>query len=102
VTGGIGRTYVEHVKDPDKVIPPNHNLVLISRRIEESEGPIPFTLLSNLSLNLCHCSAIEPLVSESLGVHVAGLAHVVSCPIAPSTDWLRSSNRLPLTPRYKA
>ena len=49
------------MKDPNKVLLPSCNLVLIALRVNESGGCIPFTLLDNLPLNLGHCSAIESI-----------------------------------------
>ena len=76
------------MKDPGKVIPPTDNLVLIDLGAENSEGHVPFTLLDDIPLDLGHGSAIEESAIGSLSVHIFCLAHVVSCPTAPRTDWV--------------
>ena len=53
------QTHIEHVKNPDKVLLPTRNLVLITLRMDESGERIPFTLLNYLRLDLGHGSAIE-------------------------------------------
>jgi hypothetical protein len=90
------------VKNPDKIVPPDRDLVLIVLRVEDSGDHVPVTLLDDLPLDLGDSSAIGKSVSESLGVPIAGLAHVVSCPIALSTDRVSSSNRFPSNPRSRA
>jgi hypothetical protein len=52
------------VKDPDKVLLPSSNLVLIAFGEDESINCIPFTLFDDLALDLGHGPAIEKLVSE--------------------------------------
>lgn len=94
------QTYIEEVQEPNKVMPPNENIGLVALRVEESGGKIPFTLLGDVPLYLSHSSEIKISVSGSLNVHT--LAHVVSCPIAPSTDQLSSSNFFPFNPRSRA
>ena len=64
------RTYIEYVKDPDKVIPPNRNLVLIGLCVEDSGGYIAFTLLGDPPLNFGHGSAIKTSVSGPLNLHI--------------------------------
>jgi hypothetical protein len=96
------RTYVEDLEDPEEVIPPNRNLVFIVLRVEKSGDWIPFALFDDLRLDFGDRSEIETSVSGSLVENIAGMAHVVNCPIAPSTDRLSSSNRLPSTPRFRA
>jgi hypothetical protein len=58
---GINQTYVEDLKDPDKVLPPSRNLVLIALREDESGERIPFCLLGHLPLHLRHGSVIESI-----------------------------------------
>ena len=58
------------MKDPDKVIPPTGNLVLIDLGAENSEGHVPFTLLDDIPLDLGHGSAIEASVIRSLSAHI--------------------------------
>ena len=76
------------MKDPDKVIPPTGNLVLINLGAENSEDHVPFTLLDDIPLDLGHGAVIEASVIGSLSIHIGGMAHVVSCPTAPRTDWV--------------
>ena len=45
-------TYVEDVKDPDKILLPRSNLVLITLGEGESMYRIPFALLDDLLLDL--------------------------------------------------
>ena len=60
-------------------------------------------MLDDLLVDLEYDSAITILVSESLGVRIAGgPAHVFSCSIAPRVEWVSSSNRLPFNPRSRA
>ena len=87
------------MKDSDKVLLPNSNLVPIALRKDKSGNPIPFTLFVDRPLDLGHGPAIETSVSGSLGAYVSVLAHVVRSPIASRTDWLSSSNRLPFNLR---
>lgn len=58
------------MKDPDKVLLPSSNLVLIALREDESGGCISFTLLDDLRLYLGHSSAIETLESRLPGVRI--------------------------------
>ena len=90
------------MKDPDKVVSPTDNLVLIDLGMEDPGGHIPFTLLCDFPLDVGDGSAIEISVSGSPDACIfASLAHVVSCPIAPRMDWVSSSNRLPFNPRSR-
>ena len=82
---GTGRTHVENLEDQIEVLFPTGNRIFIAHRVEESGGHIPFALLDNLLLYLRHLSVIWRLISESLGVRIAGSAHVVSRWIASST-----------------
>ena len=88
-------TYVEDVKDLDKVLLPSGNLVLVSLREDKPEGCVPFTVLDDLPLDIRHSSVIKQLVGGLLGMRITGPAHVVRSPIASSTSWLSSSNCLP-------
>ena len=90
------------MKDPDEIVPPNRNLVLIALRAEKSRDRIPFTVLDDFRLDLGHRSAIQALVRGSFVVDIAIPAYAVNCTIAPRTERLRSSNRLPSTPRSSA
>jgi hypothetical protein len=94
--------YVEDVSDPDEVLLPSYNFILVALGAEKSGCHIQFTPFDDVHLDFGYSSAIETSVSGSFGVHTVGSTHVVSCPIAPSTDRLRSSNRLPSTPRSRA
>jgi hypothetical protein len=101
IPNGTNRTHIEDVKDPDKILLPGSNLILIALHEDESGECIPFTPLFNLPLHLGHGPAIWTLVSRfiSLRVYVAGLAHVVNSPIASRTAWVSSSNCLPFNLR---
>ena len=90
------------MEDPDEVLLPSRNLVLITFGVEESGGDTSFTPFNDLPLDISHGSAIEAPVNGSLSTQIICLAHVVSCPIAASTDRVSSSNRLPSTPRSRA
>ena len=52
------RTHVENVKDPDKILIPSSNFVLIGFGEGESTYRIPFTMLDDLLLDLGQSSAI--------------------------------------------
>jgi hypothetical protein len=90
------------VKDPEEVISPNRNLILIALRVEDPEDHISVTLLDDLPLDLGNGSGFEVSAIESLSIYVARLSHVVSCRIALSTDRVSSSNLLPSNPRSRA
>jgi hypothetical protein len=45
------RTHVEDVKDPDKVLLPSRDLLLVAFREDESRHCIPFTPLDDLLLD---------------------------------------------------
>jgi hypothetical protein len=51
-------THIEDVKDPDKFLIPNDNLVLIALREDESEECPSFAMLIDLPLHLGHGSTI--------------------------------------------
>ena len=51
-------TYIEDVKDPEKVAPPSDNLVLIALRIESPRSYVPLALFDDIPLDLCYCPAI--------------------------------------------
>ena len=57
------RTHVEDMKDPDEVLLPSRNLLLVALREDESHRCIPFTLLRDFLLDPCHGSAIKKSVS---------------------------------------
>ena len=97
---GANRTYVENLKDPDEVLLPTGNLVLVAFREDESEDRIPFTLLDDLALDPSHSPAIGESVSGlAQGACITGVTHVVRTAIASRTDWLSSSVRLPFNLR---
>ena len=73
MANGANQTHIEDVKDPDKVLPPSGNLVLVAFREDESGDYIPFALLDHLPLDPCHRPAIEASVSGSLCVCISGL-----------------------------
>ena len=56
------------MKDPDKILLPNCNLVLIAFGEDESVDDIPFTLLDDLPLDLAQSSAIET-VCQWIALH---------------------------------
>ena len=58
------------MKNPRKVLLPGYDFVLIALGAEKSGDRIPFALLDDLPLDLCHGSAIETSVSGSLGVYI--------------------------------
>ena len=76
------------MKDPDKVLFPSGNLVLITLRVDESEDGFPFTLLDDISMDLGQGSAIKSPINASSSVRVAGPAHAVNSPIALRTGGL--------------
>jgi hypothetical protein len=88
------------VKDPDKVLVPNSNLILIAFREDKTEDYIPFTSLADLPPHLGHGSETDTSVSGSLVVRTAGLAHMVRSPIASRTAWVSPSNCFPLNLRW--
>jgi hypothetical protein len=53
------------MKEPDKVLLPSSNFILVVLREDESEDCILFALLADLPLHLSHGSAIDTSVSES-------------------------------------
>jgi hypothetical protein len=89
------RTHVEDVKDPDKVLLPSSNLLLITLRENKPDDSIPFTLLDDVPLDPRQGSASEISVSGSLPERMTGPAYTVKSPIALKTDWLSPSSRLP-------
>ena len=97
------RTHVEDLKDPIEVLFPNSNRIFVILRVESSRGRMSFTLLDDLPLDPGQSPAIENLVIGLLSVHATTVStHVVNSSIAPSTDRLSSSNRLPSRPRSRA
>ena len=64
------RTHVEDVKDPDKVLLPRSNFILVTFGEDESVDRIPFTLFDDLPLDLDQSSAIE-----DVGKRIAVRAH---------------------------
>jgi hypothetical protein len=91
----INRTHVEDMKNPDKILLPRGELVLVALREDESINRIPFTLLDHLSMDPGHRSAVVLAVNRSSYGRIIGLAHVVRFPIASRTDLLSPSNRFP-------
>jgi hypothetical protein len=57
------------VEDPDEVLLPSRDLVLVALREDESEHCIPFTLFGDLPLDPRQGSAIEIPVNRSLRVY---------------------------------
>ena len=85
---GTDRPHVEDMKNPDKILLPSRNLVLIALGEDESVDRVPFPSLAHLPLDRGHGTVIETSVSESPSGCITGLAHVVSSPIASRTVWL--------------
>ena len=99
VLNRIDCTHVKDVKDPDKILLPSRNLLLIALREDESGYYIPLALLDDLLLDPGQSSAIEMPVSGSLAVRIASVAHAVRSPIASRIDWLSLSDRFPFNLR---
>ena len=96
-------TYVEDAKNPVEVPLPTRNLIFVGLCMEDPRDRTSFTLFDDLSLDLGDSPAIDKAsVSRPLGVHIFTSTYVVSSSIAPSTDGLRSSGRLPFKPRSRA
>ena len=95
--GRTNRTHVEDLKDLDKVLFPSRDLVLVILGEDESEDRVPFAPLGDPPLDLGQGPTSERSVSRSLGVDITVPAHAVKVPMAPRTDWLSSSDRLPFS-----
>ena len=89
------------MKDPDKVLLPSRNLLLVTFREDESEHRIPFTLLDDFPLDPRQGSGIEMFVSGSLAVRIiySSPAYEVRSPIASRMDLLSPSDSLPFNLR---
>ena len=74
------------MEDPVEVQPPGGNCFFVVLCVEMSGDYVPFTLLDDAPLNLCHSPAIGSSVSGSPGMSTIGLTHVVKCSIASNTD----------------
>jgi hypothetical protein len=92
---GINRTHIEDLKDPNEILLPTRNLVLVVLGEDESEHSTPFTPLADLLLHFYQGPVIEVSVKGSLGARIVVLAHVFRFPIASRTDCLSSSDRFP-------
>lgn len=99
---GTDCTHVEDMEDPIEVLLPTSDRIFVAPCAENSRDRASFTLFDDIPLNLSHSSAMETLVSGLLSMQIADRTDVVSCPIAPRTDWLSSSNCLPFNPRSRA
>ena len=66
------------MKDPDEVLLPTKNRILIVLLVDEPRGHIPFSLLDGLLPDRGHSSAIGTLVSETIGIHSPDPTHVVN------------------------
>ena len=66
------------MEDPNKVVPPSGDLVLIDLRVKDSGGHISLFLLDDFPLDIGYGSAKGASISGSLGVHIVGMAHVRS------------------------
>ena len=98
----IDWTHVEDLKDPVEVLSPCRNSIFVVLRVDNPGNSAPFTLLDDLVLYPGYSSAMARFLSASLSAHVTGPTYVVNCSIAPRTDLLSSSNRLPSKPRPSA
>lgn len=90
------------MKDSNEVLLPSGNGIFIALRVEDPRGCISFTLFGDLLLDCDDGSMVEAWVSRLRSVRMARLTHIVSCPIAPSTNWLSSSGRFPFNPLLRA
>ena len=63
---GTDGTHVEDMKNPDKVLFPSGNLVLVFLRKDESVNWTPLPMLGGHPLNLRHSSGIQLSVSRLL------------------------------------
>ena len=95
-------TYVEDVEDSIEVPVPPRNRIFVRLGVETPRDRMSFTLFDDLLLDLGHGPTIETIVSGLLDAGIADSTYVVSCSIAPNTDRLSSSNRLPSKPRSRA
>ena len=93
---------MEDLKDPHEILLPTRNRILIALLVDKSRESIPFALVDGLLLNCGHGSVIGTVVSETLNAHLPDQTHVVNFSIAPNTDRLSSSDRLPSNPRSRA
>ena len=59
----LNRTYVEDVKDPDKILLPSSNFILIALGEDEPIYRLPFTVLDDIPLDLSQSSVIENVSS---------------------------------------
>jgi hypothetical protein len=91
-------THIEYVENSEKILVPRSNLILVALREDEPQDYVPFPSLVDLPPHLGHGSVINTWVSGPL-VRIAGLAHVISSPIASNTAWVSSSNRFPVNLR---
>ena len=92
-------THVEDVKDPDKVLLPSRDLLLVALREYESGHYTALALLDDFFLDPGQSSEIEMSVSRSLAVRTTDLTHEVRSPIASRMDWLSLSARFPFNLR---
>jgi hypothetical protein len=99
---GTNRTHVENLRNPIEVLSPSSNRIFVALRVEDSKDRVSFTPFDDLPLDLGQSPVVGTRVIESLSVRVASSTHVVSSSIAPSTDWLSPSNRVPSKPRLRA
>ena len=74
------------MKNPDEVLPPSRDPVLVGLGKDESDRHVPFSLLDDLLLHLRYGSAIESSAGRPVGVCIVGVAHTVRSPIASRTD----------------
>ena len=74
------------MEDPVEVQPPGGDRLFIVLCVEKPRGHIPFALLNDLPLDLCHSPAIGSMASQLCTKRVsAGFTDVVNCSIASKT-----------------
>ena len=92
-------THIKDVKNPDKVLLPSRDLLLVALREDESGHYTALALLDDFLLDPGQSSEIEMLVSRSPVVRTTDLTHEVRSPIASRIDWLSLSARFPFNLR---
>ena len=97
---------MKDLKDHVELFLPTRNRNFVHLRMEPPGDRVSFTLfddiLLDVFLDLGHSPVMDIWVGGVLGIRTAGSTYMVSCSIAPSTDRLSSSGRLPFKPRSKA
>jgi hypothetical protein len=74
------------MEDPVEVQPPGGDRLFVVLRVEKPRDRIPFALLNDLPLDLCHSPAIGSMASQMCTKCIsAGFTDVVNCSIASRT-----------------